>query len=263
MSALTKAKNLRDLRASGWVSRTVKAPRELSAHAQQGRRLFPGIVGYDDTVVPEINLGLIAGHDAFLGEGQAKPADALWSGFSMGIPYLDLPGVPSTKTLRVTSEGRRRGGRPGDSIGWWREKTYAERLAREVRRRDRRIDPAKLATGAACRPRTYAFRADPRMHRGIFAMNGTGARRAGQVGLFNILEERRAVAATRSDSTLTWRSVFGEPGNLQPQRQGHPAIEGPHRLGDPHYPRELGIEITRQERESPWTAAFSGRCPLL
>ncbi len=39
-----------------------------------GEELFPGIVGYDDTVIPEINLGLIAGHDLlFLGEkGQAK-----------------------------------------------------------------------------------------------------------------------------------------------------------------------------------------------
>ena len=67
---------LRQLRESGWQSKTVK--REIHdnflAALARGEELFPGIVGYDSTVIPEINLALIAQHDLlFLGEkGQAK-----------------------------------------------------------------------------------------------------------------------------------------------------------------------------------------------
>src|SRR5690554_6023498 len=67
----SKPSTLSELRASGWVSKTVKQEihdnflRMLAA----GDELFPGIVGYDDTVVPEINIALLAGHDMlFLGE---------------------------------------------------------------------------------------------------------------------------------------------------------------------------------------------------
>ncbi|MEI6637942.1 MAG: magnesium chelatase, partial [Planctomycetota bacterium] len=67
---------LADLRASGWQSRTVKdeVRSNFLRMLQDGDELFPGIVGYDDTVIPEINISLIAGHDMlFLGEkGQAK-----------------------------------------------------------------------------------------------------------------------------------------------------------------------------------------------
>ena len=75
-SISSRPANLRDLRASGWKSKTVKQEiydnflRALAAKEE----LFPGIVGYDDTVIPEINLAILAGHDMlFLGEkGQGK-----------------------------------------------------------------------------------------------------------------------------------------------------------------------------------------------
>ena len=69
-------RTLAELRASGWRSRAVKD--EIRANfmrmLRNGDELFPGIVGYDDTVIPEINIALLAGHDMlFLGEkGQAK-----------------------------------------------------------------------------------------------------------------------------------------------------------------------------------------------
>ena len=72
----SKPTNLQELRESGWISKTVKQEirdnflRALAA----GEELFPGIVGYENTVIPEINIALIAGHDMlFLGEkGQGK-----------------------------------------------------------------------------------------------------------------------------------------------------------------------------------------------
>src|ERR1700733_4422985 len=68
--------NLQELRDSGWVSKTVK--QELRDNflksLASAEPLFPGIVGYENTVIPEINIALIAGHDMlFLGEkGQGK-----------------------------------------------------------------------------------------------------------------------------------------------------------------------------------------------
>src|SRR3954467_3226268 len=76
MSEHARPTTLKELRDSGWKSKTVKEEirdnflRMLHA----GDELFPGILGYENTVIPEINLALIAGHDMiFLGEkGQAK-----------------------------------------------------------------------------------------------------------------------------------------------------------------------------------------------
>ena len=71
-----KACNLAELRDSGWKSKSVKHEirHNFLRRLESGAELFPGIVGYDDTVIPEINLALLAGHDMlFLGEkGQAK-----------------------------------------------------------------------------------------------------------------------------------------------------------------------------------------------
>ena len=78
-ATVTRPATLAELRESGWVSKSVK--REIYDNfmqaLSQGEDLFPGIIGYEDTVIPEINIGLIAGHDLlFLGEkgtGQEPP----------------------------------------------------------------------------------------------------------------------------------------------------------------------------------------------
>ena len=62
-----------------------------------GEELFPGIIGYDETVIPEINLGLIAGHDLLFSAPRvrARAADAAVSRFlDQEIPYFDIPGGP-------------------------------------------------------------------------------------------------------------------------------------------------------------------------
>jgi len=121
--------NLRELRDSGWVSKSVKQEvrdnflRMLAA----GEELFPGIVGYDSTVIPEINIAILAGHDMlFLGEkGQAK--SRLMRAL---VRFLDDK-VP---------------------VGWWpREQRYAQRLSPGTKFADviGEIDPAKLAGGTS------------------------------------------------------------------------------------------------------------------
>ena len=92
--------NLRELRDSGWVSKTVK--REIydnfMARLAGDEELFPGIIGYENTVIPEINLAIIAQHDMlFLGEkGQAKSRlmRSLVRFLDEEIPYIDLPDAP-------------------------------------------------------------------------------------------------------------------------------------------------------------------------
>jgi len=72
----TKATNLKQLIDSGWKSKTVKEEirDNFLARLSAGDELYSGIVGYEDTVIPEVNIALLSGHDMlYLGEkGQAK-----------------------------------------------------------------------------------------------------------------------------------------------------------------------------------------------
>src|SRR5262245_39504023 len=139
MSATVRPRTLKELRDSGWVSKTVKQEirDNFLAMLQRGDELFPGILGYDDTVLPAINLALIAGHDMlFLGEkGQAKSRlmRSLVRFLDEAVPYLDEPSCPVhedpyrpiTRAGRLLVESR-----PEDEVpvAWWpRKQRYAER----------------------------------------------------------------------------------------------------------------------------------------
>ena len=65
MLTTARPTNLKELRDSGWESRSVKQEirDNLLAMLGRGETLFPGIIGYDATVIPEINIALLAGHD--------------------------------------------------------------------------------------------------------------------------------------------------------------------------------------------------------
>src|SRR6266436_6517594 len=157
MSSRNRPANLKELRASGWESKTVK--REIRDNFLQmlarGDELFPGIVGYENTVIPEINIALLAGHDLlFLGEkGQAKSRlmRALVRFLDEAIPYLEDPSCPVHEDPYnpITAAGKRvLATTPEDAvrIGWWpRSQRYAERLAPGTKFADviGEIDPAK------------------------------------------------------------------------------------------------------------------------
>jgi len=259
---------LAELRTSGWQSKTVK--REIHDNFMRmlasGEELFPGIIGYEDTVIPEINLALIAGHDMlFLGEkGQAKSRlmRLLVRFLDEAIPYIDLPDVPvhDDPFAPISAAGRRAVAQmPADElpIAWWpREKRYAERLAPGTKFADiiGEIDPAKLAGGVSMSAEeALHFGLIPRMHRGIFAMNELPELdELVQVGLFNILEERdvqiRGYPVQFDIDVLILFSAnpatYNRSGKVIPQLKD--------RIGSvvhTHYPRQraLGIEIMRQE----------------
>ncbi len=270
MSTIAKATNLRDLRESGWVSKTVK--REIYDNfmrmLQCGDDLFPGIVGYEDTVIPEINIGLIAGHDLlFLGEkGQAKSRlmRLLTRFLDSEIPYLDLPGCPVHEDPYhpITRMGRQlMANTPEEEIriAWWPSRDrYAERLAPGTKFADilGEIDPAKLAGGVSMSAEeALHFGLIPRMHRGIFALNELPELdELVQVGLFNILEERdvqiRGYPIRFDIDVLILFSAnpatYNRSGKVIPQLKD--------RIGSvihTHYPRDrqLGIEIMEQEAD--------------
>jgi len=127
-----------------------------------GAELFPGIVGYDDTVIPEINIALLAGHDMlFLGEkGQAKSRlmRLLVRFLDEHLPCLDDPAIPLhddpyAADHDAPAAGSWRSAHPEDvPIAWWpRAERYAERLAPGTKFADiiGEIDPAKLAGGTS------------------------------------------------------------------------------------------------------------------
>ncbi|GAB6165308.1 magnesium chelatase [Thermostilla marina] len=264
----SRATNLKELEESGWRSKTVKEEirDNLLAALAAGEELFPGIVGYDDTVIPEINLALIAGHDMlFLGEkGQAKSRlmRLLVRFLDPAIPYIDDPEIPLHEDpfRPITSRGKRLTSElPPEKIpiAWWpREERYAERLAPGTKFADiiGEIDPAKLATGASMSAEESLFLGlIPRMHRGIFAVNELPELdEAVQVGLFNILEERDVQIRgypIRFDLDLLILfsanpATYNRSGKVIPQLKD--------RIGaviHTHYPtdRDLGIRIMEQE----------------
>src|SRR5690349_21712895 len=95
-----RPRTLAQLRASGWVSKSVKQEihDNFLRKLQSGEELYPGIIGYDDTVLPELNIAMLAQHDLlFLGEkGQAKSRlMRLVSSFlDEAIPYISDPQIP-------------------------------------------------------------------------------------------------------------------------------------------------------------------------
>jgi magnesium chelatase subunit I len=259
---------LAELRASGWRSRTVKD--ELRANFTRAlaarEELFPGIVGYDDTVIPEIANAILAGHDMlFLGEkgqGKSRLMRLLPRFLDEWVPYLDIPNSPVHEDPErpITRAGRELvASTPPErvKIAWWhRSERYGERLAPGTKFADviGEIDPAKLIGGTSMSAEdALHFGLIPRQHRGIFAMNELpDLDELVQVGLFNILEERdvqiRGYPVRFDLDVLVLFSA--NPGTYNRSGKVIPQLKD--RIGSTivtHYPRarETGIEITRRE----------------
>jgi magnesium chelatase subunit I len=201
---MDRPRTLGELRASGYRVITVKEEmrRNLIRKLRAGETLFPGIIGYDETVLPQIENAILSKHDMlFLGlRGQAKTRmlrqlvnlldDALPIVF--GSEVNDDPFHPISRAARerVAAEGE---ATPIEWIG--RERRYQEKLATpDVTIADLigEIDMIKHAEGRYLSSElTMHFGLIPRTHRGIFCMNELPDLSPKiQVGLFNVLEER-------------------------------------------------------------------------
>jgi magnesium chelatase subunit I len=198
------ARTVGELRQSGWRSVPVadELRRNAAARIAAGRPVVEGVLGFDDTVVPQLENALLAGHDMILlGErGQAKTrviralATLLdeWMPIVSGSEINDDPFHPTSRfaRLRVADEG-------DDTPVEWvhRSDRYGEKLATpdtSIADLIGEVDPIKVAEGRYLSDElTLHYGLVPRVNRGIFAINELPdlAERI-QVGLLNVLEER-------------------------------------------------------------------------
>ncbi len=195
---------VRDLRARGYRTRSVKQEirQNLVSALRGGRTRFPGIVGFDDTVLPELERALLAGHDIVLlgerGQGKTRLMRALLSLLDEWQPCIADSEIFDDPLEPVSVHGRRLLAEHGDAlaISWrHRDQRYGEKLATpdtSVGDLIGDIDPTKVAQGRTLGdPETVHYGLLPRANRGIFAINELPdlAERI-QVALFNVLEER-------------------------------------------------------------------------
>ena len=198
------ATTLGELRASGHEFETVKEElrRNLLARMRAGEERFPGIVGFDQTVLPHVERALLAGHDTILlgerGQGKTRLIRTLtvlldeWTPAVAGCEINDHPYQP------VCARCQRLAAEQGDDLPvTWRHRSerYGEKLATpdtSVGDLIGDIDPVKVAEGRTLGdPETIHFGLVPRTNRGIFCLNELPdlAERI-QVALLNVLEER-------------------------------------------------------------------------
>ncbi len=193
-----------ELKASGYRPRSVKEEMRanLIRKIAAGEEIFPGIVGYEETVLPQIENAVLAGQDIiFLGErGQAKTriARALVNLLDEEVPVLLGSEVNDDPLAPISAAGHQAIAEKGDDaeIGWiTRDLRYGEKLATpDITVADLigEVDPIKVAEGRYLSDElTIHFGMLPRTNRGIFALNELPdlAERI-QVGLLNIMEER-------------------------------------------------------------------------
>lgn len=192
------------LRASGWKSEPIKEElrRNAVARIAAGLPLFEGVLGYEDTVMPQLENALLAGHDViFLGErGQAKTRmiRSLTGLLDEWMPIVAGSEINDDPYNVVSRHARELLEQHGDNlpIAWvHRSDRYGEKLATpdtSIADLIGEVDPIKVAEGRYLSDElTIHYGLVPRTNRGIFAINELPdlAERI-QVGLLNVLEER-------------------------------------------------------------------------
>ena len=198
------AKTLGKLKKSGWKSITIKEEVRKNSvdRISAGQELFAGVLGFEETVMPQLENALLAGHDiVFLGErGQAKTRMIRsliflldeWMPIVAGSEINDDPYAP------VSRQSRELVAQQGDAtpISWvHRSMRYGEKLATpdtSIADLIGEVDPIKVAEGRYLSDElTLHYGLVPRCNRGIFAINELpDLSERIQVGLLNVLEER-------------------------------------------------------------------------
>ena len=195
---------LGELRDSGYRVLSVKEEmrQNLISKIRSGEELFPGIVGYEETVIPQLENAVLSGQDVvLLGErGQAKTriARSLVGLLDEAVPALAGSEINDNPFEPVSQQGRQLVEEKGDKaeIVWVpRDQRYGEKLATpDITIADLigEVDPIKVAEGRYLSDElTIHYGLLPRTNRGVFCINELPdlAERI-QVGLLNIMEER-------------------------------------------------------------------------
>nr|WP_208406343.1 ATP-binding protein [Amycolatopsis granulosa] len=192
------------MRAAGYQPRGIKTEihDNLLAALRAGRNPWPGIVGFDRTVLPQFERALLAGHDVVLlgerGQGKTRLLRTLAGLLDEWTPVIEGSELAEHPLEPITPVSRRRAAELGDDlpVAWLhRDDRYTEKLATpdtSVGDLIGDVDPVKVAEGRSLGdPETIHFGLVPRAHRGIVAINELPdlAERI-QVALLNVMEER-------------------------------------------------------------------------
>ena len=195
---------VRELRASGHAYATIKEEirRNLLAAMRAGEHRFAGIIGFDQTVLPQLERALLAGHDTMLlgerGQGKTRLIRTLPELLDEWTPAVDGCEINDHPYQPVCARCRRLAAEQGDALAvTWRHRSerYGEKLATpdtSVGDLIGDVDPVKVAEGRTLGDaETIHFGLVPRTNRGIFCLNELPdlAERI-QVSLLNVLEER-------------------------------------------------------------------------
>jgi magnesium chelatase subunit I len=256
------------LKAAGYRGASVREEmrRNLLTAIERGERLLPGIIGYDDTVVPEIENAILSGHHmVFLGErgqGKSRIIRALVGLLDPLVPVVAGCQINDDPLAPLCAVCRRQVRDAGDglAIHWLpRSQRYGEKLATpDVSMADLigEIDPVRVAEGRyLADEETIHYGLVPRLHRGIFAINELpDLTEKVQVGLFDLMEERDVqirgykvrlpvdvvivASANPEDYTSRGRIVTPLKDRFDVQIRTH-------------YPRVLEDEIAIMEQEVP------------
>ena len=193
-----------ELRASGHQLRPLRTEirDNLLSALREGRDPWPGLHGLSDTVLPQLERALLAGHDVVLlgerGQGKTRLLRTLSGLLDEWSPVVDGSELGEHPFEPITTESIRRAAELGDDlpITWrHRDERYVEKLATpdtSVADLIGDVDPMKVAEGRRLGdPETIHFGLIPRSHRGIVAINELPdlAERI-QVAMLNVMEER-------------------------------------------------------------------------
>jgi len=263
-----RSRTLGELRAAGYRVLPVREEmrKNLLARLGRGERILPGIIGYDDTVIPEIENAVLAGHHmVFLGErGQAKSRviRGLTSLLDPLVPVIAGCPINDDPFAPICRECKRRLAAEGEAlaVAWTGpDERYGEKLATpDVSMADLvgEIDPIKVAEGRyLADEETIHYGLIPRTNRGLFAINELpDLTEKVQVGLFNLMEEKDVqikgykirlpvdvvivASANPEDYTSRGRIITPLKDRFDVQIRTH-------------YPRTIEDEITIMEQEMP------------
>ena len=196
--------SLGELRASGHVQQTLREEirSNLLDALREGRDPWPGLHGFETTVIPQLERALIAGHDVVLlgerGQGKTRLLRTMVGLLDEWTPVIDGSELGEHPYEPITHVSQRRAIELGDHlpVAWrHRDERYAEKLATpdtSVADLIGDVDPMKVAEGRSLGdPETIHFGLIPRSHRGIVAINELPdlAERI-QVAMLNVMEER-------------------------------------------------------------------------
>ncbi len=202
--SLLELRTIGDLKRAGYVTKPVRIEMRdnLLGRLRRKEKVLPGIVGYDDTVLPEIENGILAGHHMILlgerGQAKSRIIRSLASLLDEHVAAIEGCEINDDPFAPICGRCRALAAEQGDEmpIAWLtREHRYAEKLATpDVSVADLigEIDPIKVAEGRyLADAETIHYGLIPRTNRGIFAINELpDLTEKVQVGLFNLMEEK-------------------------------------------------------------------------